>query len=113
MSTLAIPTTFTDAVLVDGDGMEPTIWRGSVAFLMPPGPLYDGLCAFGADIRRVQLRGRTVSLGLDNPAYRSWHEVDRRDFMADRPRMVAGVVVPHTTEFRQFLRARFGGEGRS
>ena len=82
---------------------------------MPPGPLWDGLCAFdggfGSEVRRLQLRGPTIALGLDNPAYRSWHELDRQTFLADGPRMVAGVVVPFTSEFRLFLRGRFG-EGR-
>ena len=112
---------FSDAVLIDNRNMEPTIRLGSIVFIEPPGGhFYDGICAFDngyseePSIRRVQFMGNTVSLGLDGwPAHSRWQECDREAFMACSPRMVAGVALPYTTEFRDFLRSRFLQEGGS
>ena len=116
------PISFDDAVLIDHNNMAPTIRRGSVAFFMPPGWRgwygtfygFTGPHSHPSNIYRVDMGPRpgTVSLGLDGwPKESRWQVCSREDFFADGPRQVAGIVSPHTDEFRSFLKSRFNAEG--
>jgi hypothetical protein len=74
-------------IRVDGDSMEPTLSNGDevmVDLSDTSQRLRDGIYVIRSDdtlvIKRVALRpqGRQISVVSDNPAYPSWHDVDRR-----------------------------------
>ncbi len=111
------PISFDDAVLIDHTNMAPTIPPGSVDFYMPPGWRgcygfygFTGPNSHPSNIYRVDMGPRpgTISLGPDGwPKQSRWQVCSREDFFADGPRQVAGIISPHTDEFRQFLISRF------
>lgn len=98
------------AVLIDHTNMEPEIYRGSVALLEAPG--YHGdewIYSVGpalADVRWVTHAANGVRLQCDASPNHAL-EIPLADLEAVRPRRLAGIIRPYTTEFGDWLRWRF------
>ncbi len=112
------PVSFDGAVLIRHNNMAPEIKRGSAVFFMPLGYRGEGIYSFTdhnwhpGDLRRVSSGLGCLRLGIDSfPKHARWHDISREDFIKAGPRQVAGVIVPHTTEFEYFLASRFRMEG--